>query len=743
MSFDKSSKKRAAKSHKADGTPKKRWSAAERAEKGHGPRTRGGRRDNDFAPRWGSQDRTERRDGDRSRDGDRNRAWGDRPQRSDRFPRDDRRDDRRPNRDDRPRFERNDRFNDRDDRRSRPARDGHWGGDVRAREDRGGRVWTGERDDRPRRNDRFERRDRFDRDDRPRRFDRDDRPGDRFDRDDRPRRFDRDDRPQRNDRFERDDRPRRNDRFDRPERGDRFDRGDRRDRPYNENHGPRTPRHDAHGAWGRPAEDEASQDVMAWEQEEIQDLDISGVDHEGGFSALGLPDEIVAILTQRGITEPFPIQVATIPDAIAGRDVLGRARTGSGKTLAFSLPVVTRLSQDPDAPQFKSGRVRTPRAMVLVPTRELALQVADVLSPLAASLNLKLVLVAGGMSYGPQLKAFDKGVDIVVATPGRLIDLLEQGAADLSNVQITVLDEADHMADLGFMPAVTTLLDAVAEGGQKLLFSATLDGAVDRLVRRYMNDPALHEVDPGKGGVTTMRHEVLLVRPHDKNEVTARIANREGRTVIFARTQLGTDRVAGQLRDAGVMAGALHGGLTQGARARILAAFKEGTLPVLVATDVAARGIHVDEVSLVLQLDPPMNAKDYTHRAGRTARAGEEGAVVSIVLPHQRRQTLRMIGSAGVKVDPIEVRPEDETLAELTGAVEPSGEAITEDQFKALVAPRQTARRPRPEGGRGGWNRDKRGGFNRDKRGGGFQRGNKGGHGRPRIAEAGGWNRES
>ena len=534
---------------------------------------------------------------------------------------------------------------------------------------------------------------------------------------------DRDDRPRRTtDRFERNDRPR----FERNDRP-RFERNDR----------PRFERND------RPSDD-AALDQMDWQQEEVVDLDTSGVDHEGGFSTLGLPDEMVALLTKRGINDPFPIQIATIPDALAGRDVLGRARTGSGKTLAFSLPVVTRLSQDPNGSHLSGGR-RTPRALVLVPTRELALQVADVLAPLAASLSLKLVLVAGGMAYGPQTKAFDKGVDIVVATPGRLIDLLEQGAADLSDVQITVLDEADHMADLGFMPAVTTLLDAVAEGGQKLLFSATLDGAVDRLVKKYMSNPALHEVDSGKASVTTMRHEVLLVKPHDKVEVTARIANREGRTVIFARTQLGTDRVASQLREAGVMAGSLHGGLTQGARARMLAAFKEGTLPVLVATDVAARGIHVDEVSLVLQIDPPMNGKDYTHRAGRTARAGSEGAVISIVLPHQRRQTLRMIGSTGVKIDPVDIRPEDEALVDLTGAAEPTGEPITDDQLKALVAPRQTTRHPRPEGGRGGYRDNNRGGgFNRGgSRSGGGYRGNKGGYGKPRVAESGGWNRSN
>ena len=484
---------------------------------------------------------------------------------------------------------------------------------------------------------------------------------------------------------------------------------------------------------------------MEWQQAEVGVVDTSGVDHTGGFSSLGLPDEIVALLAERGITEPFPIQVATIPDALSGRDVLGRARTGSGKTLAFGLPLITRLANDPDNPQHKSGRARAPRAMVLVPTRELALQVADVLSPLAASLGMKLVLIAGGMSYVPQLKAFEKGVDIVVATPGRLIDLLEQGAADLSQVQVAVLDEADHMADLGFMPAVSTLLDAIPADGQRLLFSATLDGAVNRLVKTYLHDPLTHEVDSDKGSVATMSHHMFLVKPHDKVAVTARIASREGRTVIFARTQLGADRVAGQLREAGVMAGALHGGLTQGARARILTAFKEGSLPVLVATDVAARGIHVDEVSLVLQLDPPMNAKDYTHRSGRTARAGEDGTVVSLVLPHQRRQTLRMIGSTGVKIDPIDIHPDDKALDDLTGAGRPEGEPIGEDEFKKLVAPRQAARRPRPErkGGwdKAGWDKGNRGGRGSWKGNRGRGRSERGGE-RQRLAEPGGWNRD-
>ena len=430
---------------------------------------------------------------------------------------------------------------------------------------------------------------------------------------------------------------------------------------------------------------------MSWEATTV-DVEVAEDDVDSGFAELGVAAPMVAALKQQGITEPFPIQRATIADAIAGRDVLGRGRTGSGKTLAFGLPLLTRLAA--------GEATGTPRAVVLTPTRELALQIADNLSPLAAVMGLRLFLVAGGMAYAPQIKAFERGVDVVVATPGRLIDLLEQGAADLSRVEVVVLDEADHMSDLGFLPAVTTILDAVPADGQRLLFSATLDGAVDKLVRRYLADPVTHEVDSGKASVTTMTHHVLLLAPHHKNQVTAEIANREGRTVIFARTQMGTDRIAGQLRDAGVMAGALHGGLTQGARARILAAFKSGEVPVLVATDVAARGIHVDDVSLVLQVDPPKTHKDYLHRAGRTARAGEEGAVVSLVLPHQRKQMRRMVGQAGVKTEPVEVTPGSEALTSLTGSRPCLGAPVTEADYQALIAPRPQQRR-RPGGGRG------------------------------------------
>ncbi len=415
-----------------------------------------------------------------------------------------------------------------------------------------------------------------------------------------------------------------------------------------------------------------------------------------GFLELGVAEPLARALAAQGITDPFPIQAATIGDANAGRDVLGRGRTGSGKTLAFGLPLLTRLAGAPS--------IGSPRAIILTPTRELALQIADNLAPLASTVGLDLILVAGGMSYGPQIRAFERGVDVVVATPGRLIDLVEQGAADLSRVSISVLDEADHMADMGFLHEVRTILDATPEGGQRLLFSATLDDAVDSLVKRYLTDPATHEVDSGQAAVTTMLHRPLLVKPHHKNQVTAEIANREGKTVLFARTQMGTDRIAAQLREAGVMAGALHGGLTQGARARILAAFREGTVPVLVATDVAARGIHVDDVTLVLQVDPPRDSKDYLHRAGRTARAGQEGVVATIVLPHQRKMGRRLLGQAGISSALAEVTPGSPELREATGARVPSGVPIDEADYLALIAPKQQAKR-HPHRGRRPHNR--------------------------------------
>ncbi|GAA4802063.1 DEAD/DEAH box helicase [Streptomyces ziwulingensis] len=359
------------------------------------------------------------------------------------------------------------------------------------------------------------------------------------------------------------------------------------------------------------------------------------------FTDLGLPEGIVRKLAQNGVTAPFPIQAATIPDALAGKDILGRGRTGSGKTLSFGLPALATLA---------GGRTEKhkPRAVILTPTRELAMQVADALQPYGDVLGLKMKVVCGGTSMGNQIYALERGVDVLVATPGRLRDIINRGACSLENVQITVLDEADQMSDLGFLPEVTELLDQVPSGGQRMLFSATMENEISTLVKRYLNNPVTHEVDSAQGNVTTMSHHILVVKPKDKAPVTAAIASRKGRTIIFVRTQLGADRIAEQLCDSGVKADALHGGMTQGARTRVLEDFKKGYVNALVATDVAARGIHVDGIDLVLNVDPAGDHKDYLHRAGRTARAGRTGTVVSLSLPHQRRQIFRLMEDAGV-----------------------------------------------------------------------------------------------
>ncbi|MGW7646462.1 DEAD/DEAH box helicase [Streptomyces bobili] len=359
------------------------------------------------------------------------------------------------------------------------------------------------------------------------------------------------------------------------------------------------------------------------------------------FTDLGLPESVVRKLTQNGVTSPFPIQAATIPDAMAGKDILGRGRTGSGKTLSFGLPTLTTLAGG-------HTEKRKPRAVILTPTRELAMQVADALQPYGDVLGLKMKVVCGGTSMSNQIYALERGVDILVATPGRLRDIINRGACSLENVKVTVLDEADQMSDLGFLPEVTELLDQVPQGGQRMLFSATMENEISTLVKRYLHNPVTHEVDSAQGNVTTMSHHILIVKPKDKAPVTAAIASRKGRTIIFVRTQLGADRIAEQLCDSGVKADALHGGMTQGARTRVLEDFKKGYVNALVATDVAARGIHVDGIDLVLNVDPAGDHKDYLHRAGRTARAGRTGTVVSLSLPHQRRQIFRMMEDAGV-----------------------------------------------------------------------------------------------
>jgi superfamily II DNA/RNA helicase len=368
------------------------------------------------------------------------------------------------------------------------------------------------------------------------------------------------------------------------------------------------------------------------------------------FAGLGVPDALVSALARRGVTAPFAIQSRALPDGIAGRDVLGRAQTGSGKTLAFGLPMLARLAGHP-------SRQRRPRGLVLVPTRELATQVADALRPLADVVGVRIVAVFGGAPYGRQLAALERGVDIVVATPGRLIDLIERGAADLSDVSITVLDEADHMADLGFLPAVVRLLDDVPAGGQRLLFSATLDRGVDRLVHAYLTEPAVHAVASAAAPVESMDHQVFLLDSADKVAVAAEIASRPGRTLVFVRTKHGADRLAKQLTRLGTDAAAIHGNLAQNARQRALAGFAAGHPRVLVATDVAARGIHVDDVDLVVHFDPPNDPKDYLHRSGRTARAGANGTVVSFVLPNEQPSVERLHRDARVTPTSVRVRP--------------------------------------------------------------------------------------
>ncbi|MBP0932398.1 DEAD/DEAH box helicase (plasmid) [Streptomyces goshikiensis] len=384
------------------------------------------------------------------------------------------------------------------------------------------------------------------------------------------------------------------------------------------------------------------------------------------FVALDMPAELLAALGTQGVSVPFPIQGATLPNSLAGRDVLGRGRTGSGKTLAFGLALLARTAG-------QRAEARQPLALILVPTRELAQQVADALTPYARAVKLRLATVVGGMPIGRQANALRGGVEIVVATPGRLKDLIDRGDCRLNQVAITVLDEADQMADMGFMPQVTALLDQVRPEGQRMLFSATLDRNVDLLVRRYLTDPVVHSVDPSQGAVTTMEHHVLHVHGADKHATTTEIAARDGRVIMFLDTKHAVDRLTQDLLSSGVRAAALHGGKSQPQRTRTLAQFKTGHVTVLVATNVAARGIHVDNLDLVVNVDPPTDHKDYLHRGGRTARAGESGSVVTLVTPNQRRDMNRLMQAAGIVPQTTQVRSGDEALNRITGAQAPSG----------------------------------------------------------------------
>jgi superfamily II DNA/RNA helicase len=390
------------------------------------------------------------------------------------------------------------------------------------------------------------------------------------------------------------------------------------------------------------------------------------------FADLGVPTPIVRSLAQRGITTPFPIQAKTLPDSLAGRDVLGRGRTGSGKTVAFAVPTVAAL-----AASARSRRPGRPRSLVLLPTRELANQVADTMRPIAQWLGLKVTTVFGGVSQGPQVTALRQGVDVLVACPGRLEDLIGQGHVFLDAVEVTVLDEADHMADLGFLPGVKRLLDRTPRGTQRLLFSATLDNGVDVLVKRYLSNPVTHSVEPAHADTVAMQHHVLAVDKEHKPAIVRELASGQGRSLLFMRTKHTAKKLARQLTASGIPAVDLHGNLSQNARERNLAAFGDGSVRVLVATDIAARGIHVDDVNLVVHVDPPAEHKAYTHRSGRTARAGAAGVVVTIMTPDQHGDVRTLTRQAGIKPLQAVAVPGDELLRELAGPQAPHVEPAT------------------------------------------------------------------
>ncbi|WP_455644362.1 DEAD/DEAH box helicase [Nocardia tengchongensis] len=445
------------------------------------------------------------------------------------------------------------------------------------------------------------------------------------------------------------------------------------------------------------------------------------------FADLGLPPVLVQALRRGGMDSAFPIQAAVIPDILAGRDVLGRAATGSGKTLAFGLPMLVRLFGAPSVP-------KRPRGLILAPTRELAIQIEAALDEPALSLGLRLATAVGGLPIKKQEERLARGVDVVIATPGRLTDLLGRKAVQLADIRVVTVDEADHMAELGFLPQLTALLNKVPDDAQQLLFSATLDESIDGLVQKYLREPATHAIAtavvaadaeagtaateansavPSTGAATEsgadslggetsrmgkvaagpdIAHYALHVRRPDKRAVVSEIAARQGRTLLFVRTQHGADKLARKLREIGIGAVALHGGKAQNQRNRMLAAFADGTAPVLVATDVAARGLHIDDISLVVHVDPPADPKDYLHRTGRTARAGASGTVVTIVTPDDREEAARLAERASVTLTDVEVRPGDRTLTEITGARRPSGRPIADP-----AAPPAPAQKAEPE----------------------------------------------
>ena len=456
---------------------------------------------------------------------------------------------------------------------------------------------------------------------------------------------------------------------------------------------------------------------------------------ETSFSALGVPAPLVAILTEQGIDSPFPIQVDTLPDTLNGRDVLGRGKTGSGKTLAFALPMVSRLGGKLAGGRRRPGR---PLGLILAPTRELATQITNALTPLAEAYGLNTTTIFGGVSQGRQVSALKAGVDIVVACPGRLEDLMKQGFISLDAVEITVLDEADHMADLGFLPVVTRIMDKTPSSGQRLLFSATLDNGVDKIVRRFLHNEVMHSVDEANSHVSAMTHHVFEIDGvESKKALVEKLASGSGRRILFMRTKHQAKKLAKSLTDAGIPSVDLHGNLSQVARDRNLAAFSAGDVKVLVATDVAARGVHVDDIELVIHVDPPAEHKAYLHRSGRTARAGSAGDVVTLVLPEQRRDTDALLRKAAIKVTPQRVT-----------ATSPAVDALVGD-VAAYVKPLPRVEQPhgQSQGGRSQGANAQRKRVNRDERVSGARdsgaragatRGNRGHRGSDAVAPAGG-----
>ncbi|MDQ6895376.1 MAG: DEAD/DEAH box helicase, partial [Actinomycetota bacterium] len=412
------------------------------------------------------------------------------------------------------------------------------------------------------------------------------------------------------------------------------------------------------------------------------------------FTRLGVPTDLCTVLADRGITVPTPIQAATLPDALAGRDVLGRGRTGSGKTYAFLLPLVARLTAGP-------GRrtPRRPRALILAPTRELVTQIDTALAPLAVTSGLNSLTVFGGVGQNPQVTGLRRGVDVVVACPGRLEDLMAQGHLDLGGVEVTVLDEADHMADLGFLPAVRRILEKTPQGTQRLLFSATLDAGVDVLVKKFMSNPVTHQADSAQSPVSTMAHHVLNVSHDARLPVLLDLTAAPGRSLVFTRTKHGAKKLAKQLNAAGVAAVELHGNLGQNARTRNMDRFHAGTATTLVATDIAARGIHVDDIEIVIHADPPVEHKAYLHRSGRTARAGADGLVVTLATDDQMVEVRDLTRRAGVRPTTTRVHATHPLLHELAPGERLFTGGLAAAQTAGAAA--DSARGPAPSGGRG------------------------------------------